>query len=391
MDSKLFYHNLESITKFIDLYDETIYKEVPEDWYIIITDIENSTIAIQEGKYKEVNIAGALSIIAIGNILDTLEFPFVFGGDGVIMLLHKDYIEKAKKALKALQISIKSNFSLNLRVGIVSTQELREKNLELKIAKFKVSECYFQALIKGNGYLYAESAIKRGEYSLDGEKIDYNEKDLNVNGFSCRWQDIPAKKDIQLALIIKIFNITQQNKILKDILTKIYEILGSEQNWHPILDEQIMQTIPLNSPLIDLEAKLTSKLSFIQKYLIRLQIILVNFFGKLKKPVGIKINYQDITRMRHLNYVSTDFRKFDNTLKLVLNISKEEKEKLFQYLDELSQAKKIIYGYYEDRKAHLTCLVNLGKKQDVHFIDVINGGFSNAAKMLKDKENLLSV
>lgn len=391
MSSKLFYKNLNYINKFIDSYDETMYKDVPEDWYIIITDIENSTKAIEQGKYKEVNIAGALSIIAIGNFIGTLEFPFVFGGDGVSMLVHKDYIEKSKKALKALQNNIKNNFDLNLRAGYISIEELRKKNLETKIAKFKVSNCYYQALLKGNGYLYAESAIKKGDYSLDKDYIEFNEKDLNVDGFSCRWQDIPAKKDNQLALIIKILDNEHQNKILKDLLIKIYEILGTEENWHPILKEEDMQTIPLNSPYVNLEAKLTSKLYYIQKYFIKLQILMVNFFGKFKKPIGIKVNYQDISRMRHMNYVSSDFRKYDNTLKLILNISNKEKVELFEYLNELSNQKKIIYGYYEDSKAHITCLVNLSNKEDVHFIDVINGGFTNAAKMLKERENLLSV
>ncbi len=391
MDSKFFYKNLNFITKFVDIYEENIYKDVPSDWYLFITDIQNSTQAIQEGKYKEVNISGALSIIALGNILETLEYPFVFAGDGVIMLIHKDYVEKAKKALKALQDNIKHNFHLNLRVGYLPVDELRKKNLEVKIAKFKVSDCYYQALLKGNGYIYAENAIKKGDYNIDNETIEFNEKDLNLSGFSCRWDDIPTKKDKQMALIIKVVEYSKFNEILKDVLIKIYEILGSEENWHPILEEKEMKTIPLDSPYIHLESQLTSKFFSIQTFLIKLQIILVNFFGKFKNPIGIKINYQDITRMRYLNYVSSDFRKFDNNLKLILNISNEEKERLFQYLDQLLNEKKIVYGYYEDYKAHITCLVNLGKKQDVHFIDVINGGFTNAAKMLKEKENLLSM
>lgn len=387
MDTKLFYKNLVPITNFFDLYNESNYVNVPNDWYVIVTDIENSTLAIYEGKYKEVNISGALAIIAVGNILKSLEFPFVFGGDGVIMLIHGDYIDKAKKALKVLQIKIKENFNFNLRIGYIAVKKLYEKNLEVKIAKFKVSDCYFQSLLKGNGFIYLESAMKRNEYTMDDEKIEFNENDLDLTGFSCRWEDIPTKKDGQLALVIKIMDEKNENEILKNIILKIYEILGPEENWHPILEEKDMRTIPLNSPFIDLEAKLTSRISKFQKYLIKLQVFIVNFFGKFKKPIGIKINYQDITRIKHMNYVSSDFRKYDNTLKLIINISNEEKDKLFKFLDTLFLEKKIIYGYYEDKKAHITCLVNLGNKQDVHFIDVVNGGFTNAVKMLKEKES----
>lgn len=55
---------------------------MPPDWYIIITDVAGSTKAIEAGRYKDVNILGACSIISILNIAGDLDIPFIFGGDG---------------------------------------------------------------------------------------------------------------------------------------------------------------------------------------------------------------------------------------------------------------------------------------------------------------------
>ena len=45
--------------------------------------VDESTKAIEGGKYKSANMAGAAAISAVINALGHQNFPFVFGGDGV--------------------------------------------------------------------------------------------------------------------------------------------------------------------------------------------------------------------------------------------------------------------------------------------------------------------
>lgn len=70
-----FYELLPSLKDFIDLVNPDYYTKVPADWYILITDVVGSTKAIDSGHYKDVNLLGACSIIAVLNAVDLSDLP----------------------------------------------------------------------------------------------------------------------------------------------------------------------------------------------------------------------------------------------------------------------------------------------------------------------------
>ena len=59
---------------------------VPDDWFIVICDLRDSTEAIEAGLYQDVNLMGAACISTMKTAI-TDDFPFVFGGDGASLLL----------------------------------------------------------------------------------------------------------------------------------------------------------------------------------------------------------------------------------------------------------------------------------------------------------------
>ena len=77
-----FYEDLPSFSKFDEVVENERYHPLPDDWFVGVTDVINSTGAIAEGRYKMVNMAGASVISAVTNELGGAPFPFVFGGDG---------------------------------------------------------------------------------------------------------------------------------------------------------------------------------------------------------------------------------------------------------------------------------------------------------------------
>ena len=81
-----FYKNLKPFSNFQDVVKNKLYSDVPDDWWVIITDVVNSTQAISKGQYKEVNTAGAIAIVAITNQNLHEYVPFIFGGDGITLL-----------------------------------------------------------------------------------------------------------------------------------------------------------------------------------------------------------------------------------------------------------------------------------------------------------------
>jgi len=95
MSTENFYASLPALTQFIELTDHRNYASFPGDWYVLITDVVNSTQSIEAGYYKEVNLLGASSIIAVLNQTIQVEIPFVFGGDGAFLVVRVCWRDRA--------------------------------------------------------------------------------------------------------------------------------------------------------------------------------------------------------------------------------------------------------------------------------------------------------
>ena len=94
-----FYHRLRAMAHFSDITDPGNYVPVPRDWQVVVSDVRGSTRAIAEGRYKEVNMAGAASIVAMLNIAGDSEVPFVFGGDGATLLIPPELLPPARSSV----------------------------------------------------------------------------------------------------------------------------------------------------------------------------------------------------------------------------------------------------------------------------------------------------
>ncbi|MEG4803080.1 DUF3095 family protein [Microcoleus sp. ARI1-B5] len=160
MNSEKFYSQLPLLNNFRDITEPENFVDVPDDWYIIVTDIRGSTKAIEAGRYKDVNLLGACSIVAVLNVAGKTEIPFVFGGDGASLLIGPQVLPPAQEALLAVQQMAKTAFNLDLRVGAVPVKTVVAANYPVKIAKFKVSENYSQAVFFGGGLTRATELIK---------------------------------------------------------------------------------------------------------------------------------------------------------------------------------------------------------------------------------------
>ena len=74
-------------------------RRLPVDWLIGLTDVVRSTQAIEGGRYKAVNTAGASVIAAVSNALQGRSFPYVFGGDGASFAISSQDEALARDAL----------------------------------------------------------------------------------------------------------------------------------------------------------------------------------------------------------------------------------------------------------------------------------------------------
>ena len=86
-NSDLFYNALEPFYEFGECVELEAYAPLPDDWVVMISDVQGSTQAIEAGEYKKVNMVGAATITAVLNVCDDIEVPFVFGGDGGTLIV----------------------------------------------------------------------------------------------------------------------------------------------------------------------------------------------------------------------------------------------------------------------------------------------------------------
>ncbi len=380
-----FYETLPEITSFDQALDSSSFQPFPADWSIVVTDVVNSTVAIESGKYKEVNIAGALATMALANELADMDFPFVFGGDGTTFVLPPSLLERARPILADTQRTVRSLFGLDLRVGIVPLSDLYAANLTVTVARFRVSPRYRQAILEGAGVDAAERLVKDPER---GARYRIAESDgeqgaASFAGFSCRWQDVPSERGETVALIVKPSPGQPTARVMQEVLALLRLCLGDEQDYNPLASGP-HALAPADKTVAEawVSARATSGLRVALSHLmIRFQVFMLGMVIRLGIP--LRDTGKNLAEVVDENIRHSDFRKYDGTLKMVIACSRDEREKLEQGLREMSDEGRIRYGLHVSDRAIITCLIHPNSPQEVHFVDAAGGGYALAAAQLK--------
>ena len=359
---------------------------VPADWFIAITDVVNSTEAIENGEYKAVNTAGGLATIAISNVNKSMDFPFIFGGDGVSCLIPAHIANEVADVLSDTQEKVKAFFNLDLRVGIIPVKDLYEEGYQLRIAKLKVSDFYEQAIIDGDGWNYAEDLLKNSSRASDYliESKSNKNVEADYTGFTCRWQDIPSNQGETIATIIKLRG-TDVAKRLRELIKELDQIFGKEENFHPLSAMNLQ--VAKSEKELGLEAKVFSNGNDL-KYFLKLQWIRVeNWITKqaLNYRLNVKVNWYNLAELKKYQMAASDFKKYDGSLKMVLSCTSEQRQRWENYLEKAYQNGWLYYGIHIADRAVMTCLLHAGSEREVHFIDAADGGYALAAKKMKER------
>lgn len=387
MDTELFYTNLPILDNFLDITDSENFHQVPSDWYVVVTDIIGSTKAIESGRYKDINLVGASSIIAVLNIARKLDIPFIFGGDGASLLIPPSLYVKTRLALLATRQRAKEEFGMELRVGAVPVADLITANYEVKVAKLKISDNYYQAAFTGGGLSYATELIKNREtaelYSygkmLPGAKADFS-------GLECRWQEIPSKHGEMVSLIVSTTasNDEDNNKIYREVIKQIQLIYGKDDYLNPVTPENLR--LAFSYKYLKSETCLRAKSSTpLHKTLYFCRIWLENIIGLCLMKFKIKLKDGDWGAYKDIAISATDYKKFDDVLRMIIDGNLKQRERLKSFLEKQYRAGKLVYGLHTSKHALMTCLVFERHGKQVHFVDGADGGYAAAAKGMKQR------
>ncbi len=382
MKTTYFYKDLPYIEDFKDITNERLFKDAPADWYVVVSDVQGSTIAIDEGRYHDVNFVAACATTAVLNIDKNTEFPFVFGGDGSAILIPPEYTEKASEVLKDTQKFAKNHFQLHLRVGLVPVIDILRSRHKIKIVKLKVSDNYFQAVFHGGGLDHAEYLVKNNpKYQV--KKIKIKSK-ADFSGLKCIWQDIPSKKEEIVSLLIKANPVYEnETKIYSEVMKEIQDIYGEKNERFPVKEGSIRITsnnkkIYLESLIESYQYKKNLRETFIRNYISSVKDAVISFF---------KRGWNSLTFSAYKNTFinAIDSEKFDDMLRMVIAGTSAQRHRLVGYLEEKYQNGELAYGVHSTSSVHMTCLIIERKGKQVHFIDGSNGGYTQAAKELKNR------
>ena len=384
-DTTRFYDTVPYLAAFDAALDDAQYRDVPDDWLVIVTDVVQSTAAIAEGKYKEVNTAGCLPAVALANVFRGLEFPFLFDGDGMKALVPPTMESKVRDILADSRAVVRDVMGLNLRVGIVPAADLLSSGERLRIARLRVSDRYVQAMFSGTGIDAADALIKGPqadrylipETHRGGSRADFS-------GYTCRWQDIPGRGGSVGALIVKSTGTVPDalHGALRAIMS-VYEESSDELN--PMTVEGMHMA---GGERRKLEARISAKrrggIGCLLHYLrIGFEVLAVRLILTLNLP--LRANGLQMNRVREEILSSSDFRKYDGTLKMIISGTREQTDRIEAEMERLHKAGRIYYGLHRSDRTVLTCLLHFGSKSEVHFVDAADGGYAAASSRLKEQ------
>ena len=386
ISSENFYADLPILQNFADITYSENFHSIPNDWLVIITDVVDSTIAIEEGRYKDVNLLGACSIIVILNIVEDLEIPFIFGGDGASILIPSKFIYEAEQALSAVQKLAIDEFNLTLRIGLVPLQAITS-NYEIKIAKLCISENYNQAILIGGGISYATRLVKdKATTDLYSPKSGNAYSTADFSGLECRWKDIPTRHEEILSLIVYVTapSQSQDDECYREVINQIERIYGKGIECHPVVSENLQLSFRGKTLLSETRVFKSSK-NLLKQNLYLWKIRLINLIGLLLMKFGIKTGTFNWGGYKQLVLETTDYKKFDDALRMVVSGTTGQRKKLITYLEKKFKESRLVYGFHVSDRALMTCLVFERDGRQVHFVDGADGGYALAAKNMKER------
>ncbi|WP_201838417.1 DUF3095 family protein [Microvirga zambiensis] len=333
-------HLPQAYSEFARVLDPSIYEPLPDDWLIGITDVVDSTCAINEGRYKDVNYAGASVIAALGNAWGTFDFPFVFRGDGAAFALPPQGLMIATSVLRQVAAFATTNLDLDLRVGLLPVCEIRARGRDVRIARYAVSANATYAMFAGGGLKWAEQQIKNGQYVIKPEK-HMTRPDLT--GLTCDWTPLPSQQGEILSLLVE-----PRDHISPEVFA------GLAKRVLAVFDAGPRRSHPVSKDIIIPESN------------------------------GAHLSPKDWAEVAS----NSDFRKYDDVLRLTLDCTREQIDMAEAILVAAKAKGDVNFGLHRQSHALMTCLVPSGRPDShLHFLDGMGGGYAKAAEMMEAGEH----
>jgi hypothetical protein len=365
--------------EFEDVANPARYRPLPEGWVLAMADVVSSGKAIENGKYKMVNMAGASVITAVLNALGRADYPFVFGGDGAVIAAPGERADEVREALAAVARWIDEDLRLEMRVALIPVADIRAAGHDVLVARLRSSPDLTFAMLAGGGAAWAEAQMKQGRFSVamapPGSKPD-------LTGLSCRWNPIESQNG-QIVSIIAAQGTNGSTHEFEAVVAKIIAIAGGFGNAsNPVPEKGPKPRFYLGGLAAEVYARAAKGRRWRAgaKVVFEILMTLLSYWTNL--TIG---GFNARTYGRELGR-NSDFRKYDDGLKMTIDIDDAGFREIEQSLAEAAEKGVCTYGLHRQASALVTCIVPSHRSADhMHFIDGAGGGYAQAASEMKAK------
>ena len=376
-----FFEALTAIHGTVDSFDARHYAPAPDDWLLVVTDVESSTRAVEAGRYQLVNLAGAAGIAAVCNVCRGERIPFLFGGDGAVLLIPPARATSARIALARTCAFARATYGLTLRAGAMSVGEIRQRGRDVLVARYEPTTGNSFGLFLGGGVQLLEAAIKGRDASTPAHRVaidDVHDGGMpDLGGLSCRWSPLKSVRGKMVALIVT------GAADLRDAHDRLLEIADPDgRGVKPVHLENLEVKWPPRTLMLEARSeggRLPLALR-VARLLVRTLMAWLIFRS------GIAVGGFDPARYRVEMTRNPDFSKYDDMLAMVLDCPEDRIASIRAHLDARSARGELNYGIHVSDTALMTCLVESASDyRHVHFIDGGDGGYTIAAREMKER------
>jgi hypothetical protein len=234
-------------------------------------------------------------------------------------------------------------------------------------------------MFSGGGASWAEAEMKAGRYAVPPAEAGARP---DLTGLSCRCNPIVARHG-DIVSIIAVPAPGADAAAFRALVAEVVEIAAAEdRGGHPVAADG--PEIELTFAGVERESRASAARGnrFRAKLWIAAQVVLLWLLAR----TGLRLGRFNARAYRHEVADNTDFRKFDDGLKMTVDLDAATAGRIEERLKRAEQAGICRYGMHRQDSALMTCIVASPLQHDhIHFVDGAAGGYAMAAANLKAK------
>lgn len=374
-----FFAGLTALRRANETFDDAVYRAAPDDWALVVTDVVGSTQAIADGRHKTVNFVAAMAIAAARNLCAPRPIPFLFGGDGAVLMVPPEQAEPMRQALARVRGQAQRDHGLQLRVGLARVHQVRRCGCDVQVARFEPTPGNHFGVFAGGGVAALEDAV-RGRAWPDlaasaavPEALDDGAA-VDLSGLSCRWAPLQSRHGKMLALIVH--GAPRPGEIYAEVL----RLAAAGGDPRPARLDNLRPRWPPKAFMLEARARARGGSALLWGLRVLALSLLATLIFVRGKPAGAF----DPQRYKAEITTNTDFCKHDRTLCFVIDCAQSCIEPVQRLIAGRAAAEGFEWGMDVSDTALMTCLVSSASEGlHVHFVDGGGGGYTNAAKRMK--------